>query len=65
VRSAPIARLLRFLPLVLAVLVVRLGYPGTTGDGSARQVLGATALAGWTTLGLVAVRRRSRWRHRR
>ena len=69
----PVAAILRFLPLHPAVDLMRLGWLGTTGDGTPKDfvgVLGAAAvpvgiLAAWTAFGVLAVRRWFRWEPRR
>ncbi|GAA4691329.1 ABC transporter permease [Phytohabitans rumicis] len=69
----PIAAVLRFLPLTPAVDLMRLGWLGTTGDGTPADFAGvfgpaavpAAILAAWAAVGVAAVRRWFRWAPRR
>ena len=73
VLPGPVAGVLRFLPLTPAMDLMRLGWLGTTGEGTPKDlvgVLGAAAvpvgiLAAWVVVGVVAVRRWFNWEPRR
>jgi ABC-2 type transport system permease protein len=68
-----VAAILRFVPLTPVMELMRLGWLGTTGDGTPHDfvgVLGAAAapaaiLAAWMVFGALAVRRWFRWEPRR